>query len=84
MYRVYWNQVAAPFLSFYLFSVLSLQFSKINIFFSHFFSETVRPLKLTLDAHVNNGRVYRVYHNQAAVSYLFLCSLFLTLQCLKI
>ena len=32
MYRVYWHQAAAPYLSFYFFIFLSLQFSNINIF----------------------------------------------------
>ena len=34
------------------------------------FSETVRPIKSTLDTHVDNGWMYRVYRNQAAASYL--------------
>ena len=39
-------------------------------FFVTLFSETVRPIKLTLDTHADNGWMYRVYHSQAAASYL--------------
>ena len=41
-------------------------------FFVALSSETVRPIKLTLDTHVDNGWMYRVYRNQAAASYLSL------------
>ena len=34
----------------------------------------MRPVKLTLDTHVDNGWLYRVYCNQAAASYLSLIS----------
>ena len=36
------------------------------------FSETVRPIKLTHDTHVDSGWMYHVYRNQAAASYLSL------------
>ena len=74
MYRIYRNQAAAAYSSLYFFSFLSLQFSNIKFFFA-LFSETVRPIKLTLDTHVDNGWMYRVYRNQAAASYLSLISL---------
>ena len=54
MYRVNRNQAAALYSSLYVFSFLSLQFSIIKIFVA-FFSESVRPIKLTLDTHVDNG-----------------------------
>ena len=44
-------------------------------FFVTLFSGTVRPIKLTLDTHVDNGWMYHVYRNQAAASYLSLISL---------
>ena len=73
MHRVYWNQAAAAYLSLYFSSFLSLQFSNIKIFVK-FYSETVRPIKLTLDAHVDNGWMYRVYRTYTAASYLSLIS----------
>ena len=36
------------------------------------FSGTVRPRKLKLGAHMDNGWMYHVYQNQAAAAYLFL------------
>ena len=44
------------------------------------FSGTLRPIKLKLDSHVDNGWMYRVYHNQASASYLSLISLFFFLS----
>ena len=42
---------------------------------------TVRPIKLTLDTHMDSGWMYRVYRNQAAASYSFLYFFsFLSLQ----
>ena len=71
MYRVYRNQAAAlihPFIS----SVFFLSDFQTLKFFFALFSETVRPIKLTLDTHVDNGWMYRVYRNQAAASNLSL------------
>ena len=80
MYRVYRNQAAAAYLSLYFFIFLSLQFSNIKNFVTHF-SGTVRPRKLKLDAHVDNGWMYRVYRNQVAAAYLSLYFfIFLSLQ----
>ena len=60
-----------PFIS----SVFFLSnFQTLKIFVT-LFSETVRPIKLTLDTHVDNGWMYCVYRNQAAASYLSLISL---------
>ena len=81
LYRVYRNQAAAlirPFISsFFFFS----NFQTLKIFVI-LFSGTVRPRrlklrprKLKLGAHVENGWPYRIYRNQAASaysSYLFL------------
>ena len=51
-----------PFISSFFF-LSSFQTLKI---FVTLFSETVRPIKLTLDTHVDNGWMYHVYRNQAA------------------
>ena len=72
LYRVYWNRTAAAaYSSLYFFIFLSLQFSNIKIFVT-FFSGTVRPRRLNLGTHLNNGQVYGVYQNQAAAAYLSL------------
>ena len=44
------------------------------------FSGTVRPIKLKLDTHMDNGWMYRIYCNRAAASYLSLISLFFFLS----
>ena len=59
-----------------LFVPLFLQFSFSPIFkhqkcLSHL-SQKLRPIKLTLDIHVDNWWMYHVYRNQAAASYLSL------------
>ena len=82
MYCVYWNQAAAAYSSLYFFSFLSLQFQTLKIFVA-LFSGTVRPIKLKLDTHVDIEWMYRVYHNQAATSYLSLISLFFFLSNVK-
>ena len=77
MYCVYQNQAAAAYSSLYFFSFLS-NFQTLKIFVA-LFSGTVRPIKLKLDTHVDNGwmyRVHRVHRYQAAASYLSLISLF--------
>ena len=60
MYRVYWNQAAAAYSSFYFFIFLSLQFSTLK-FFITLFSRTVRPRRLKLDTRIDNGQMYHVY-----------------------
>ena len=47
MYRVYWNQAAAAYLSLYLFIFLSLHFQTVKCFVT-LFSGTVRPRRLYL------------------------------------
>ena len=55
-------------------------FQILNIFVA-FFSGTVRPRRLKLVTHVNNGWMYHVYQNQTAAAYLFLYFfIFLSLQ----
>ena len=55
-------------------------FQILNIFVA-FFSGTVRPRRLKLVTHVNNGWMYYVYQNQTAAAYLFLYfSFFLSFQ----
>ena len=60
-----------------------LSFSNIQTLkiFVTLFSGTVRPRRLKLGAHVDNGWMYRVYQNQAAAAYLSLYFfVFLSLQ----
>ena len=79
MYHVYWNQAAAAYLSLYFFIFL-LQFSTLK-FFVTLFSGTVRPRRLKLGTHMDNGQMYHVYQNQAAAAYLSLYFfIFLSLQ----
>ena len=57
-----------------------LQCSKIELFVT-LFSGTVRPKKFKFGTVVDNGWMYRVYQNQAAVAYLSLYFfIFLSLQ----
>ena len=58
--------LVCPFLSFFV-----SNYQTFSIFVT-FFSETVRPIKLTHDTHVDSGWMYHVYRNQAAASYLSL------------
>ena len=77
MYGVYQNLVAAAYSSLYFFF---LQYSSIKIFVT-LFSGTLRPRKLKLGAHVDNGWMCCVYQNQVAAAYLSLYFfIFLTLQ----
>ena len=61
-----------PFISSFFF--LS-NFQALKLYIT-FFSGTVRPRRLKLGTHVDNGCIYRVYSNQAAVAYLSLCFFF--------
>ena len=80
MYRVYRNQAAAAYLSYYFFIFLSLHFSNIK-FFGTLFSRTVRSRKVKLGTHVDSGQMYRIYRNQTAVAYSsFISSFFLSFQ----
>ena len=79
MYRVYHNQAVTSYLS-----LISLFFFLSNVQklknFVTLFSGTVRLVKLKLDTHMEIVWMYRVYHNQAATSYLSLISLFFFLS----
>ena len=54
-----------------LFIFLSFQFSTLK-FVVTLFSGTVRPRRLKLGTHVDSGKMYHVYWNQAAAAYLSL------------
>ena len=75
MYHVYRNWAAAAYSSLYFFIFLSLQFSPLKFFITHFLA-TVRPRRLTLGTHVDSGQMYHVYRNQAAAAYSSLYSFF--------
>ena len=64
-----------PFIFYFVF----LQYSSIKIFVTPF-SETLRPRRLKLGAHVDNGWMYRVYQNQAAAAYVSLYFLHFSLS----
>ena len=63
MYHVYRNQAAAMYLSLYFFSFSfsSFQALKALKIFVTLFSGTVRPTRLKLGTHVDNGWMYCVY-----------------------
>ena len=65
MCRVYRNQAAAAFLSLFL----HFSFSPTSKFFATLFSRTLRPRRLKLGTHVENGQLYLLYRNQAAGAY---------------
>ena len=77
MYHVYQNQAAAlihPFL-FLHFSFSNFQHRN----FMSLFSGTVRPRRLKIGTHVDNGQMYPVYQNQAAaLIHPFISSFFLS------
>ena len=66
MYRVYWNQAGSRSPYFFIFFLPNFQTLK---FFITLFSGTVRPRRLKLGTHVDNGQMYHVYQNQAAAAY---------------
>ena len=70
MYHVYRNQAAAAYLSLYSVFFLS-SFQTLKIFVT-LLSGPVKPRRLKLGAHMDNGWMYRVYQNQAAAAYLSL------------
>ena len=53
-----------PFISFFFLS----NFQTLKLFVI-LFSRTVRPRKLKIGTHVDNGQMYRIYRNQAAAAY---------------
>ena len=69
----------------FIFSCFLSNFQTLNIFIT-LFSQNVRPSRLKLGTHVDNGQVYRVYRNQAAAAYssfyfsIFVLSNFQTLN----
>ena len=67
MYQVYWNQAAAAYLSHYAFFFLS-NFQTLKIFVT-LFSGTVRPRRLKIGTHMDNGWIYCVCQNQASAAY---------------
>ena len=78
MYCVYRNQAAAEYSSLYFFIFLSLEFSNIKNF-CHTFSGTVRPRRLKLVTHTENGWMYHVYRNHAvALIHPFILFFFLS------
>ena len=84
MYDAYQYLTAAAYSFLYFFF---LQYSNIKVFVT-LYSGTVRPRKLKLGEHMDNGWMYHVYQNQAAAAaYLFLYffhfsfSNFQTLKC---
>ena len=60
MYRVYGNQAAAAYWSLYFSFVFLSNFQTLK-FFVTLFSGTVRPRRLKVYTHVDNGRMYHVY-----------------------
>ena len=80
MYSVNRNQDVPAYSSLYFFILLSLQFSNIKILVT-LFSGTVRPRRLKVGTHVDNGQMYHVYRNQAPAAYSSLYFfIFLSLQ----
>ena len=75
MYRVYQNKAAAAYSS--LYSIFFLSNFQILYIFVTLFSGTVRPRRLRLGAHMDNGWMYRSYRNQAAAAFCpFISSFF--------
>ena len=71
MYCIYSNQAAIAYSSLCFFNFLFYNFQIFKIFVT-FLSGTVRPRRLKLGTHVDNGWMYCVYRNQAAAAYLSL------------
>ena len=84
MYRVYRNQAAA-YLS-YISSFFFLSNFQTLKFFVTLFLRTVRPRRSKIGTHVDSGKMYCVYRNQAAAAYwstyfsIFFLSNFQTLK----
>ena len=68
MYRIYRNQAAAAYSSRYS-SVFFLSNFQTLKFFDTRFSGAVRPRRLSHGTQVDNGQMYRIYRNRAAVAY---------------
>ena len=67
MYRVYWNQAAAAYLSLYFFIFFLSNFQTLKCFIT-LLSGTVRPRRLRLGTYLDSGWLYHVYQNQAAAA----------------
>ena len=67
LYRVYWNQAAAAYLSLFSSFFFLSNFQTLKVFVT-LFSGTVRSSRLKLGTHVDNGQMYHVYRNQAAAA----------------
>ena len=78
IYRVYRNEAAAAYSSLYFFIFFLSNFQTLNIL-----SGTVRPRRLKLGTHVDNGWMYGVYQSQAAAAYLSLYFFFLQYSNIK-
>ena len=82
MYRLYRNQAATTFSSFYFFIFLS-NFQTLKLFITLFFG-TVRPRRLKLG---DSGQMYHIYRNPAAAaaySFLYFFNFLSNFQTLKI
>ena len=79
MYRVYQDVLIVLIRSFISSFVFLPSFEILQSFVT-LFSGTVRPTKLKIDTHVNNGWMHRVYRNQTAVAYSSLPFFFLFLH----
>ena len=82
MYR-YWNQAAPAYSSLY-FSFFFLSNFQTWKFFVTLFSGTVRPRRLKLVTHVENGWEYRVYRNAFIRPFIFSFFFLSSFQTLKI
>ena len=71
MYCVYRNQAAAAYFSLYFSFFFLSNFQTLKFFVTRF-SGTARPRRLKLVTHMENGWMYRVYRNHAAV---LICSI---------
>ena len=82
MYCVYQNQAAAAYSSLYFLFFFFSNFQTLNIFHT-LFSGPVRPRRLKLGTHVDNGWMYHVYRNQTAI-HSFIFSFFFQFSNIKI
>ena len=82
MLRVYRNQAAAAYSSFYFFIFFLSNFQTLKYFVTRL-SGTVRPRRLKLGTHVGNGWMYRVFQNQAASAYSSVYFFFLQYSIIK-
>ena len=79
MYRVYWNQATAAYLSLFSSFFFLSSYQTLKIFVT-FFSGTMRSRRLKLGTHMDSGQMFCVYRNQATAAYLSLFSSFFFLS----